>query len=51
MSVLEMAHRYIHLVILDVVMPLVDGVELGRRILERWPSLRLLYMSAHPPRS
>lgn len=47
-SVLEMAHRYIHLVILDVVMPVVDGVELGRTILEQWPSLRLLYMSAHP---
>jgi DNA-binding NtrC family response regulator len=48
MSVLEMAHRYIHLVILDVVMPAVDGVELGQAILEKWPSLRLLYMSAHP---
>jgi len=48
MSVLDMAHRYVHLVILDVVMPVVDGVELGRRILARWPSLRLLYMSAHP---
>lgn len=47
-SVLEMAHRYIHLVILDVVMPVVDGVELGVTILEQWPSLRLLYMSAHP---
>jgi two-component system, cell cycle sensor histidine kinase and response regulator CckA len=48
MSVLDLAHRYINLVILDVVMPVVDGVELGRRILARWPSLRLLYMSAHP---
>jgi DNA-binding NtrC family response regulator len=48
MSVLDMAHRYIHLVILDVVMPVVDGVELGQAILEKWPSLRLLYMSAHP---
>lgn len=48
MSVLRMAHRYIQLVVLDVVMPVVDGVELGRRILETWPSLRLLYMSAHP---
>lgn len=48
MSVLDMAHRYIHLVILDVVMPVVDGVELGRQILAKWPSLRLLYMSAHP---
>jgi DNA-binding response OmpR family regulator len=48
MSVLDMAHHYIHLVIVDVVMPLVDGVELGRRMLASWPSLRLLYMSAHP---
>jgi DNA-binding NtrC family response regulator len=48
MSVLEMAHRYVHLVILDVVMPVVDGVELGRQMLEQWPSLRLLYMSAQP---
>jgi two-component system cell cycle sensor histidine kinase/response regulator CckA len=48
MSVLDMAHRYIHLVILDVVMPVVDGVQLGQEILAKWPSLRLLYMSAHP---
>jgi two-component system, cell cycle sensor histidine kinase and response regulator CckA len=48
MGVLELAHWYIHLIMLDVVMPGVDGVELGRRILQRWPSLRLLYMSAHP---
>jgi DNA-binding response OmpR family regulator len=48
MGVLDMAHWYIHLIMLDVVMPAVDGVQLGRRILERWPSLRLLYMSAHP---
>jgi two-component system, cell cycle sensor histidine kinase and response regulator CckA len=48
MGVLELAHRYVHLIILDVVMPKVDGVQLGRRILDRWPPLRLLYMSAHP---
>jgi CheY-like chemotaxis protein len=48
MSVMDMAHRYVHLVLLDVVMPVVDGVELGRQILARWPSLRLLYMSAYP---
>ena len=48
MSVLDMAHRYIHLIMLDVVMPVVDGVALGREILAHWPSLKLLYMSAHP---
>jgi DNA-binding response OmpR family regulator len=48
LSVLDMAHRYVHLVVLDVVMPVVDGVELGRQILAQWPALRLLYMSAHP---
>ena len=47
-SVLDMAHRYVHLILLDVVMPVVDGVSLGREILARWPSLQLLYMSAHP---
>lgn len=48
LSVLELAHRYVHLIMLDVVMPAVDGVQLGRHILSRWPSLRLLYMSGHP---
>ena len=48
MSVLEMAYRYVNLVILDVVIPIMDGVTLGQEILARWPSLRLLYMSAHP---
>ena len=48
MGVLELAHWYVHLIMLDVVMPGVDGVALGRQILERWPPLRLLYMSAHP---
>jgi DNA-binding NtrC family response regulator len=43
-----MAHRYVQLIILDVVMPEVDGVQLGRQILGRWPALRLLYMSAYP---
>lgn len=48
LSVLDMAHRYVHLVVLDVVMPVVDGVSLGREIVAHWPSLKLLYMSAHP---
>jgi DNA-binding response OmpR family regulator len=48
MGVLKLAHPYVDLIMLDVVMPDVDGVELGQRMLRRWPSLRLLYMSAHP---
>ena len=48
MSVLDMAHRYVHLILLDVVMPVVDGVSLGREILAHWPALKLLYMSAYP---
>jgi DNA-binding NtrC family response regulator len=48
MGVLELAHWYVHLIMLDVVMPDVDGVRLGQGILHRWPPLRLLYMSAHP---
>ena len=48
LGVLKLAHRYVHLIMLDVVMPGVDGVQLGQRILGRWPPLRLLYMSAHP---
>ena len=48
LAVLEMAHRYVHLIMLDVVMPSVDGVQLGREILTRWPDLRVLYMSAYP---
>jgi two-component system, cell cycle sensor histidine kinase and response regulator CckA len=48
MGVLDMAHRYVHLILLDVVMPVVDGVSLGKEILRHWPALRLLYMSAHP---
>lgn len=48
LSVLDMAHRYVHLVVLDVVMPVVDGVSLGREILAHWPGLKLLYMSAYP---
>jgi two-component system cell cycle sensor histidine kinase/response regulator CckA len=48
LSVLDMAHRYVHLVVLDVVMPVVDGVSLGLEIVARWPALKLLYMSAYP---
>ncbi len=48
MEVLETARLGIQLVIVDVVMPLADGVQVTRRIRERWPGQRTLYMSARP---
>ncbi len=48
LDVLGQARGRIDLVMVDVVMPGCDGVELGRRIAEEWPNLRILYMSAHP---
>ena len=47
-EVLETARAGVQLVIVDVVMPLADGVQVTQRILERWPGQRTLYMSAHP---
>jgi DNA-binding response OmpR family regulator len=46
--VLGQARGRVDLVIVDVVMPDCDGVELARLILEEWPGQRILYMSAHP---
>ncbi len=48
MEVMETARSGIQLVIVDVVMPLADGVQVTQRIRERWPGQRTLYMSAHP---
>jgi two-component system, cell cycle sensor histidine kinase and response regulator CckA len=48
MEVLETARSGIQLVIVDVVMPFADGVQVTARIRERWPAQRILYMSAHP---
>jgi two-component system cell cycle sensor histidine kinase/response regulator CckA len=48
MEVLATAKARIELVLVDVVMPSQDGVQVTRRILERWPEQRILYMSAHP---
>jgi two-component system, cell cycle sensor histidine kinase and response regulator CckA len=47
-EVLETARSGVQLVIVDVVMPLADGVQVTRIIRERWPGQRTLYMSAHP---
>jgi DNA-binding response OmpR family regulator len=48
MDVLSQARGRVDLLLLDVVMPGCDGVELGRRVMEHWPDQRILYMSAHP---
>ena len=48
MEVLETARVGIQLVMVDVVMPLADGVQVTRAIQQRWPGQRTLYMSAHP---
>ncbi len=48
MEVMETAHAGIQLVMVDVVMPFADGVQVARRIRDRWPGQRILYMSAHP---
>jgi two-component system cell cycle sensor histidine kinase/response regulator CckA len=48
MEVLDTARAGVQLVIVDVVMPLMDGVQVTRRIQDQWPDQRVLYMSAHP---
>jgi two-component system cell cycle sensor histidine kinase/response regulator CckA len=48
MEVLGTSRQAIDLAIVDVVMPGVGGVELVRAIREEWPTVRVLYMSAHP---
>lgn len=48
LDILETARTGVQLVIVDVVMPLADGVQVTRRIQQRWPGQRILYMSAHP---
>ena len=47
-EVLGQARGRVDLVMLDVVMPGTDGVELTDTILAEWPDQRLLYMSAYP---
>ena len=47
-EVLATAKGGIQLVLVDVILPFVDGVQVTRRIQEHWPGQRTLYMSAHP---
>jgi CheY-like chemotaxis protein len=48
LEILRTARRPIELVITDVVMPEMNGIELMRRIAAQWPETKILLMSAHP---
>ena len=45
----ELAAPYLDLVVTDVIMPELDGLELGRQLARRWASIPVLYISAYPP--
>lgn len=45
----ELSAPYLDLVVTDVIMPELNGLELGRELARRWPSLPVLYISAYPP--
>lgn len=48
LEVLQTSRQPIHLVLVDVVMPEVNGVDLVRLIHEEWPDIRVVFMSAYP---
>jgi two-component system, cell cycle sensor histidine kinase and response regulator CckA len=47
LELMERAEGSVDLVVTDVVMPGMDGRELGRRLAQRWPDLPILYISAY----
>jgi two-component system cell cycle sensor histidine kinase/response regulator CckA len=47
LQVAERHARPIHLLVTDVVMPGMSGRELARRVVERWPATKVLYMSGY----
>jgi CheY-like chemotaxis protein len=47
LEVLEMARGRISVALVDVVMPEMSGVDLVRLISERWPGVRIVFMSAY----
>lgn len=48
LEVMAMLHGHLDLVLVDVVMPEVNGVDLVRLIRERWNEPNILFMSAYP---
>jgi two-component system, cell cycle sensor histidine kinase and response regulator CckA len=47
LELMENSAQPVDLVVTDVVMPGMDGRELGRRLTQRWPTLPILYISAY----
>jgi two-component system cell cycle sensor histidine kinase/response regulator CckA len=47
LELMETAADPVDLVVTDVVMPGMDGRELGRRVEHRWPHIPILYISAY----
>jgi two-component system, cell cycle sensor histidine kinase and response regulator CckA len=47
LELMETAADPVDLVVTDVVMPGMDGRELGRRVEQRWPHIPILYISAY----
>lgn len=48
LDVFRISQRPIDLVLLDVVMPETDGVELAQQLLAHQPDQRIIFMSAYP---
>ncbi len=48
LEVLEMARGRVDLVLVDVILGEVNGVDLVRLIRQKWSEPRIVYMSAHP---
>ncbi len=48
LEVIDMLHGHLDLVLVDVVMPEVNGVDLVRMIREKWNEPNILFMSAYP---
>jgi DNA-binding response OmpR family regulator len=47
LKIMETAPEGVDIIVTDVVMPGMDGRELGRRAEQRWPQVPILYISAY----